>query len=525
MLRPLAALFFAALVACSPSLADANKDGIADGVRAPDNVTQVAPSTPTGTITGVVTTTKFAAIPGANVLLVLGSGFTTAVPSGADGAFRFTNVPAGSTGQLLISKDTFGTVRVPVSVPAGGVNVPISDANGSAGVILLLELNGTVRYQVTTANGRPARAVRALLEVSPAGFQLTSGAGYGTPQGQLSFDGVTDDTGSVVFQNVPSPAELARTTGAQTNFTLVVAGIDDDMDGENEFLGTVDTRSGRDFFTAGVRPVILPENRTGSAPAILATNIESLTGNVAPVRNLLRPQDSVYLVFNQPILDNAALVRITQDDCSAAVSFTKVVKGNVLQITPAGNGWTIGEKHNLLVRATGTESGTTTQTTAFTGFIFGGDLTMPKTPMTVAFTVKRLNTMATNIVNGDTLNLSFDVPLRRLTTNAFIQWNTDLNGNGSVSADDPGEFGNSGGLSFSIAEPALDPLTSTFSCTASGYSRRWSTTLTGLPPAGVPTGTQLRVVFPVVGSGQGGYQTIWGIPFTGQRDGMPTIVN
>jgi hypothetical protein len=527
MNRPLALLPLAALVACSPPLTDANKDGIADGVRNPNTVTQVAPSNPVGSITGVVANTKFSPLADANVLLVLGSGFTSALKTAGDGAFRFANVPAGSTGQLIITREGYGSVRVPATVPVSGGNVPVNDGNANVGVITLVELNGTVRYVVQTANGRPARAVRALLEVNPAGFQLTTGTGYGNPLGQLSFEAQTDDSGALTFMNVPAPAELARTTDGSQNYTLVLAGLDEDGDGDNEFNGLVDRRSGRDFFTTGTPTLRLTDNRASGAPSIAATNVESLrpTPVLSPVRNMLKPNESVWVVFDQPINERSLVVRATQEDCSTVVNTSVVLKGNVLQITAAGNGWTLGEKHNLLIRATGTEAGGANQTASFVGFVFGGDLTVPRAPMNVAFSIRRsAMNMGGNIQNGDRMIITFDVPLKRLSTNGFYQWNFDLNMMGGVSAMDPGEFGSSSGFSFSEDEPTLDPTSSQFACLASGYTRRFSGVINGLPFTGLPSGTQARVVLPLVGSGQGGYQTIWGVPFTGNRDGTPTIL-
>ncbi|MBE2251323.1 MAG: carboxypeptidase regulatory-like domain-containing protein [Myxococcus sp.] len=525
MTNRLIALSLAVLTACAPPVTDANKDGIADGVRTPNSVTQIAPSTPVGSITGVVVTTKFGPLADANVQLVLGAGFTSAIKSASDGAFRFASVPAGSSGQLIIWKDGFGSVRVPVTVPVSGGNVPVNDANANVGMVLLLELNGSVKYQVQTANGRPARAVRALLEVNPAGFQLVSGTGFGSPLGQLSFEGQADDTGTLTFMNVPAPAELARTTGGQPNYTLIISGLDEDGDGENEFSGLVDTRSGRDFFTNGVPTLRLADNRASGAPRIVATNVESLDGTLSPIRNMLKPNESVWVVFDQPINERSLLVRATQEDCSTVVNTSVVVKGNVLQITAAGNGWTLGDKHNLLVRVTGTEAGGSSQTSSFTGFVFGGDLAMPRAPMAAAFSIKRApGNMGGNIANGDNLIITFDVPLKRVSTSGFFQWNFDLNMMGGVSPMDFGELGNSSGFPFTDDEPTLDPLTSQFSCLASGYTRRFTARITGLPVTGVPSGTQMRVVLPVVGSGQGGYQTVWGVPFTGQRDGTPTIL-
>ncbi|NJM54634.1 MAG: hypothetical protein HC841_00725, partial [Verrucomicrobiae bacterium] len=74
---------------------------------------------------------------------------------------------------------------------------------------------------------------------------------------------------------------------------------DEDGDGENEFSGLVDSRSGRDFFTDGTPTLRLPDNRASGAPSIVATNIESLTGTLSPIRNLLKPNESVWIVFNR----------------------------------------------------------------------------------------------------------------------------------------------------------------------------------------------------------------------------------
>jgi hypothetical protein len=517
MVRKLTAAAFACVLACAPAPTDTNKDGVADGVRTPDTVTAIAPSTPTGTVTGLVMNTKFAPLADANVTLVLGTGFTAAIRSGGDGAFRFDKVPAGAAGQVIVSRDGFGTVRTNVSVPASAGNVPLNDGNANAGIILLVELNGSVRYQVQTANGRPARGARALLEITPAGFITVGGSGYGSAQGQLSFEGQADDTGTLTFMNVPAPTELARVSST-TNYTLIVSGLDEDGDGENEFNGLVDERSARSFLIAGVPTLRLTDRRTNTAPAIEATNAESLTDVLSPARNMLKPTDSVWVVFNQPINDKSLVVRATQEDCATVVPTSVVVRGNVLQINATGNGWTLGEKHNLLIRATGLEAGGGNATSSFTGFVFGGDPAAPQSPMTVTFVARRspLNMTTNSVRDGDTLFITLDKPLRPGMSGAFFQYNADINQmNGTM---DFGEFGNAGGFTFAPDEPTLDPMNSQFACKASTYTRRFRATVSGLPLNGVPTGTQMRVVFSTVASGQSGWQTLWGQPFTGQRD-------
>ncbi|MCA3012394.1 MAG: carboxypeptidase regulatory-like domain-containing protein [Myxococcaceae bacterium] len=515
MVRNLAAAALAFACACSPPPTDTNKDGIADGVRTPDSVTAVAPSTPTGTVTGVVMSSKFAPLADASVTLVLGTGFTAAGRSGGDGAFRFDKVPAGSAGQLLISKDGFGSVRTTVSVPGSAGNVPLNDGNGNAGVIVLLELNGSVRYQVQTANGRPARGLRVLLEVSPTGFVTTNGQGYGAAQGQLAVEGQTDELGAVTFNNVPSPAELARVSSVD-NYTLIVPGLDEDGDGEVEFNGLVDQRSGRSIVTNGVPTLRLTENRTSGPPAIVATNVESFNDVLSPARNALKPSDSVWVVFNQPVNEKSLVVRATQENCSTVVPTSVVVRFNVVQINATGNGWLLGEKHNLFIRATGLEAGGGATSASFSGFVFGFDPAMPRVPNTVNFTARRsMGNSTSDVQNGDTLVITLDSPLRVGTSSAFFQYNFDLNQMNGTSAMDPGEFGSMTGFSFTADEAAVDPRTSEFACKRSNFSRRFTATVSGLPLSGVPSSTQLRVVFSNLLAGQNGWLTLWGQPFTG----------
>src|SRR4051794_15743217 len=95
------------VTACGPT--NKNKDGIADGVRAPTSIVLAAPSTPTGTISGQVLDTTLAALPGASVslsgsYLVGADGGTLSTLTDANGLWTFGGVPAGGDIQVTISK-------------------------------------------------------------------------------------------------------------------------------------------------------------------------------------------------------------------------------------------------------------------------------------------------------------------------------------------------------------------------------------------------------------------------------------
>jgi hypothetical protein len=190
---------------------DANKDGIADGVRTPSSVTQVAPSSPIGSVSGIVANTKFFGLDGVTVTLVLGgksedgSSKVFSTVTAADGTYSFQKVPAGGSGILTATKAGFGLARTSIFVPAASGTIPINDANGSADSLLLTELNTIEKFVVLAATGRPAKGAKAVLEVTPAATRSDGQAGYGTGVGVTPVEAVVDDAGLLQFGGVPAP--------------------------------------------------------------------------------------------------------------------------------------------------------------------------------------------------------------------------------------------------------------------------------------------------------------------------------
>ena len=274
------------LAACAPK-DDLNGDGIVDGVRHPNSVSQIAPSTPVGTISGVVINTQNTGIEGAQVTMIVGEGSdasrTYKTTTNAEGAYVFKDVPGGSGVQLLISKTGYSNARLSSNVPGAVGNFPINDGNGSAGVLTLTQLNGTQKFRVYTSQGRPAKGAKAFLEVKQTAFQTFNGV-YGDPCGNYSGAAEVDENGLLTFTGSPDLTELSRISGSIV-FALTIGALDEDSppDGRADALGTISNFTASSLFTNPDRTIILGDAHTLAPLQIVATNLDSFTGAFAPV--------------------------------------------------------------------------------------------------------------------------------------------------------------------------------------------------------------------------------------------------
>lgn len=523
--------------ACANSQ-DLNGDGVADADekgRSPDTVQLVAPSSPIGSLSGMVVDSLQVGIAGVNVTLVLGDGpdasHTFEATTSTDGAFAFKDLPGGASGQLLFAKTGYSNARINAFVPANGGNIPINNGNGNAGVITLAQLNSTLKFRVYTAAGELAKGAKGMLEVNATAFQTTAGV-FGSPVGNFSGTAEVDDNGLLTFSGAPDPAEMNRLTNPQ--FVLTIGAFDKDNDGRADFLGTVQSFTASSLFIQPDRSVVLADARTTAALQILGTNIESLTTNGSPpYRNAVKASDSINIVFNQPItqVDTTRLVRVVQEDCQTNVAVAVVQRApNIITITPTA-AWTLGNRYNIIVRATGLDSGSTVD---FIGYFFAIDPTVPR-PLstTAAFQVRKAagNTMSNALQPGDTLNVLFDTPIAYQggpVAQAIV--NTDLTGDGQVGGMlGFGEFGGPANSGFALTANetlrANDPANGTFACKASGYSSRWAITITQFPMSNsISSGTGLRVLFAKDNTSSDTYQTAWGSPVATDVNGMLIVV-
>ncbi|PZR16034.1 MAG: hypothetical protein DI536_06980 [Archangium gephyra] len=542
MTRILTACIVLALAACAPK-EDANGDGIADGIRDPNSVSQVAPSNPIGTVSGTVVNANGLPIDGAEVKLVLGTGgggtFTS--NTNAQGAYSFAKIPAGSQGQVFVSKTGFSSARSYVTVPSSAGNFPINDGNANAGTTVLVQLNSTLKFQVYNAAGRAARGAKVGVEISNAAYVTnSSNTGFGSlaGAGSLSTSGEVDESGVVTIGSLPDFGELARinqTSSYTSNFVVTIGAVDDDGDGFVDWNGSVTSYTASQMVVNPNRTIVLARSGTANPIAIVATNVDSLNpmGSSAPYRNAVKGSDPITVVFNQPIAQNdtARLVKIVGEDCQSNVpaSITQRTP-NSLAITPAAP-WTLGARYNIIVRVTGLESGTTDD---FIGFFFAMDPAAPRAVTTSArFEVRKTagNTMNNALQPTDLLYVVFDAPITNQGANvAVAQLNLDVTNDGMVGGmTGIGEFNGPENTGFAISPAeqlqATKPNDGTFSCKASGYSSRWRVSITQFPTSQtIPAGTAMKVVFPKSNTSSSTYQSISGSPVLVDPAGSITIL-
>jgi hypothetical protein len=527
-----AALLLATASSCAPS-ADANKDGIVDGVRSPDSVTAIAPSSPTGTVSGQIVDTLMRPLANADVQLVLGEPKATDAVSyktttDANGKFGFLAVPAGSGAVVIASKPLYGTVRVNASVPAAAGQFPLNNGNASVGTLVLTELNGSVKFTAMTTSGRFAKGVKAILEVTPAGFQ-TFGPAYGTALGVVSAQAQANENGVLEFTQIPTPEELARVGGT---YAITVAMHDEDGDGRADFLGLARTLSGQVLYTAPPPLLVLEDARSSAPLEIQYSNLGALTTPALPFRSSVKPVESLYVVFNQQVVQASITVKVVAEDCGTNVPVTKSLPvGNVLVIV-ASSPWEVGKEYNLQVRATSLESGLEVSKQAW---FFGSN---PSGPLSLStsgrFQVKKAtgNTNINAFQTGDSLFVIFDQALKNSgdpMNPARLFINTDLNNNSRTGGpNDPGELGSpfADGWAIIPDEPIADPVNGTFACAASGYTTRYRVSpaaVTTIPTNGIASGIQIRAAFPRDNNSVSGYETIWGLPVSGEVVGSLTV--
>ncbi|MGV3620681.1 MAG: carboxypeptidase-like regulatory domain-containing protein [Archangium sp.] len=540
MTRILSACMVLALAACAPK-EDANGDGIADGIRDPNSVSQVAPSNPIGTVSGTVVNASGLPIDGVEVKLVLGNGegSTFTANSNSQGAYSFGGVPAGSQGQLFFTKTGFASGRTYLTVPSSAGNFPINDGNANGGTTILFQLTSTLKFQVFNAAGRAARGAKVNVEVSNSSFNV-NGNNSGTdprPNGSYSTSGEVDEAGLLTISNLPDFGELARinqTSGYSSSYVVSIGAVDDDNDGFVDWNGSVTSYTANQLFVNPNRTIFLARSGTQTPINIVATNVESLTSNGSPpYRNAVKGSDPITVVFNQPISQNdtTRLVKVVLEDCKSNVAASVTQRTpNSLSITPSMP-WTLGARYNIIVRVTGLESGTTEE---FIGYFFAMDPGSPRAVSNAArFEVRKTtgNMMNNALQPGDLLYVVFDAPVTNQGANvAVAQINLDVTNDGMVGGmTGVGEFNGPENTGFSItsaeqlqAVPATD---GTFSCKASGYSSRWQVNITQFPTSQtIPSGTAMKVVFPKANNSAATYQSISGSPVQVDPAGTITII-
>ena len=482
MARRLPTLACLIIAACGGAK-DANNDGIADGVLTPDSVSAVAPSKPIGSLSGAVLDSRLQPLTDASVTLNLGgpsdvAGGNLSTKTDAQGNFAFKNLPAGSSAQVTVTKEGYSTARGVATIPAAAGNFPINDGNGNAGVFALTQLNGTLKVQVVTSGGKVARGAKATLEVTPAAMRVdeTSATSllYGTPIGAVVVDGTADESGVITFTAIPAPLESSRLDGV---YTVTISAYDDDNDGFADYRGLVKPFNAKVLVEdAAVRVLTLPAAGSDSALTIAASNVDSIIGPYAmvpldspPAKNFVKPGDSLFFVFNEPVLESSLFLKVTDESGVTPVATTYTLKsGNVLTVSfsaPLDN----GKEYNLALRAVSADNGSSLSRAAY---FFGADISMPKPATAPVVTFKDQSPVNSVLNVGETVFVTFNQPVKLVGGSAVeVFFDRDLNGDGTK-GNAFGEIGYSVGYQL-IADEPIAEAGSSFASLPSGYTTRY----------------------------------------------------
>jgi hypothetical protein len=535
------------LLGCGEDPTDTNGDGIADGVQDPNNVSVVVPATPKGTVSGQVLTTQQRPLTGVNVAMTIGSSPTPKTATTDEGGnFTFQDVPGGAQILLTFTKEGFAPLRALSQVPTEAGNVPINNGNASFGPVLLSETNGTVKFTLISPTGRPAAGVKATLEVDGAGTVLFGPTA--SVSSTVVAEAVADAEGVVTFTNVPPPAEIDRiTTGAV--YKLVIYAYDENNDGILESNGRVLSYSGVNLITgSNATPVSLTFAYSPTTPlAIDFSNMAALKGgSTLPQFNMLKPGDSIHIVFNQPVQSSSVIVGLTDEYGKEVIGINKTITNGGLVLTLAPQNILPGKEYNLYLRAVSLSGGTSlSRTVSF----FGGDPAQPQA-INIDATVRFwdsgvpdgvggfLGRNNNQLDRGEYVSISFNQVMKNFgTAPVQVYFDRDLDG---TTTNVTGEWNpnnsNIAGFSLGIYEPLTsvsglpgDPIPVFSGIPASGYSTRYyfqygnsSASYISLNAANT---VPLVFAFGRIRSpATDGYESIWGVPQTATINVNATLV-
>lgn len=323
-LTPSLALAFAAACGSSPSLKNPSSVGI----------TQVAPSTAHGSVTGYVLDAKRAPIAGATAHLV-DSDFAGDAKTDADGRFAFHNVPAGGIAYVTATMDGYSTSMAAGLVPATAGNVPIDDAGLVVG-LTMFQLDGSMAVEIVGYDGQ-----------KPAGLAVTAYYTFGNTVTNASPLVLTADyqSGVATFATAPDPNDLLR-------YNVGAAVVVSDPSGK--YAGTAVNYSAAQI--AGSGPLLITLGQagdTGGPPNVVSSNVHNFIAPGKSTASLVPSTGPVSVVFDRKIDANPVVV--VTDEEGAAVDFSAALSMNGLglDISPKGaSGFTPGAKYNVYFRVT-----------------------------------------------------------------------------------------------------------------------------------------------------------------------------
>ncbi len=353
LLRPIAAACLLAAVACSSDdPADANNDGIADGVLDPNNVTVVAPTRPQGYVAGEVwDAATNRPLSEATVRLIGGGIDAEPVATPAEGAFEFGPIAAGAAFSIVIEKDGYTRASFTgLAIDDSAGNFPTINGAVYIGPVALLPTTGSFDVLVVSREGAPVPGAMITAESNLSHLVADSarGAAHATA--------MTDMDGRASIAGLPDVRALPPRHRGSSGLSIHVAPVDLDGDDVPDLDGTTVLVGGD-----AVRDQALPELIVLDAPGdgnlrIIASNVTGfLGGSTAPA--IIADGAPARVVFSAPIDRESLLVELRNEmgTSSLTTSFVVSALGNVVTITSA-DPLSRGQEYNLALRVQSLDS-------------------------------------------------------------------------------------------------------------------------------------------------------------------------
>ncbi len=440
------------LLACGSSPDDADGDGFADGVYAPNNVTVVTPVKPVGHVIGtVVDFTTGVPIPGAQVALV-GAGLSLAFTTDGQGAFQFGPVPATRYALRTAVAGYEEALVTAVDVPAAAGDFPLDNASVFVGPIGLLPTSGELTVQLISDRGAPVAGAGVSIETAVRFFL------DGAARSSVVRRGETDPTGKVTLTGLPDIRALPPRLGDQASLVVLVEPADLDGDMVPDLRGRTVTFTGAEV-RASSRPftIVLDADDPG-AFQVIASSIPKLRTPALTAPSIVEAMTPIRIVFSRPIDRDSVVVDLRDEsgEVQIPVTTTLGMLGNSLEVTPM-NALSAGQEYNFAVRVR-TASGVTPAILELSSAFF-----------VRADSAQGLTAVGNFVdANGDSqwgtgndfLRVVLSRPIGRATAGfrSEVWVNLDLNGSGTI-GDGQGEIPVGGGayppsLAVDSAEPS-----------------------------------------------------------------------
>lgn len=447
------------------------------------DVTEVAPSTPKGRITGKVLDLQGQPLAGVEVR---GSNGATAVTA-ETGLFALDSIAAGSSVGLTFRLSGYSTGYATAVVPASAGNFPLNGGEAFVGPLRLAPVGGELTFNIVGHDGLAVAKPAGTLDVTPA-FLDFSGSGAANPGvGSIAVQ-ATGQNGVLKFSGIPKVEELAwlESIDLQATYSVYVAPVLND-DGTLRYGGATASFHALTLLTEPwTRTLVLPAPEAKLPLQIAAASVANLLG--APSRgrdNLAGKTGPIAVVFNQRISPDDLWVEVRNDAADPSASLRLPVTteinpvGNQLRIgLAAGSAFADGMKYQLSLRANSLDDPSAAPLVINAPF-FGGSVdtsSSSRGPGSIAVSYAESAPPGDGkFGTGERLEIDFERYLGRGESTSFklpVYFNYDLDGSGSV-GNGVGEKGSGRPLCLSAAEWA--PAGSE-DAKLSGYARRVSAT-------------------------------------------------